>query len=809
VTQVEGSAGDPTAELLALVETLDATERRIEELTAGEVDSLMARDGRTFLLRRAQEQLRRNEAVRQSAILDALPARIALLDAQGVIISANAAWHAFEMFASPGTADGDNYVTACASLPGDAGESRVAAGIRTVLDGHAPSFSMEYAGLAPGPRRWFLTTVTPLGSERSGGVVVMHLETTAKWAAEESLRSSEVRFRELAESINDVFFLREAGTDAMLYVSPAYEEVWGRSCASLYADPRSRIDSVYPSDVPITLEMDATRARGEQSCFEYRIVRPDGAVRWIESRGYPVRDDAGVVRRTAGVAKDITVAKQALEKLQESEARFRTLTEASFDAIMITQDGLVLEVNAGFERMFAYPASDAVGRPVIDFYAPESVDAVRLHSVDGTSGTYELMGLRRDGAKLFLEVTMKPQLIDGREACITALRDTTARRHLEDQFRQAQKMDAIGRLAGGVAHDFNNQLAVIIAYAAFVHEELEEGDQRRADVEEIQKAANGATALTRQLLMFSRQQVAAPRVVACDAIVSGSVQMLRRLLGEDVQLVVTNSGEPATALIDPGQLEQIVMNLVVNARDAMPTGGRLSIRTDVVEHDAEYARENFPATVGRFAMIEVSDDGSGMDRATQDRAFEPFFTTKGTGTGLGLATVYGIVQQAGGSLTLHSKVGEGTTLRIFLPHVEATEDGGAHAAADPRSLAGTETIVLAEDAPAVRGAVQRILERLGYQVLAAPSCEGALRYAASAVAIDLLITDVVMPQMSGRVLAERFHELRPDLKVLYMSGYTDDAVLRHGVFSAAVNFIEKPFTAERIARTIRQILDAV
>jgi PAS domain S-box-containing protein len=389
VTQVEGSAGDPTAELLALVETLDATERRIEELTAGEVDSLMARDGRTFLLRRAQEQLRRNEAVRQSAILDALPARIALLDAQGVIISANAAWHAFEMFASPGTADGDNYVTACASLPGDAGENhrRVAAGIRTVLDGHAPSFSMEYAGLAPGPRRWFLTTVTPLGSERSGGVVVMHLETTAKWAAEESLRSSEVRFRELAESINDVFFLREAGTDAMLYVSPAYEEVWGRSCASLYADPRSRIDSVYPSDVPITLEMDATRARGEQSCFEYRIVRPDGAVRWIESRGYPVRDDAGVVRRTAGVAKDITVAKQALEKLQESEARFRTLTEASFDAIMITQDGLVLEVNAGFERMFAYPASDAVGRPVIDFYAPESVDAVRLHSVDGTSGT--------------------------------------------------------------------------------------------------------------------------------------------------------------------------------------------------------------------------------------------------------------------------------------------------------------------------------------------------------------------------------------------------------------------------------------
>ncbi|HEV7992141.1 MAG TPA: PAS domain S-box protein [Gemmatimonadaceae bacterium] len=799
---------DPGQELLDLVELLDATERRIEELTLGEVDSVMARDGRAFLLRRAQEQVRLSESAKQASILDALPARIALLDPQGTIISENEAWREYARGMRPMQETGLSYIAMCSAREGtDAGYAKqIAAGMRSVLDGESPSFALEYLDELFGRRVWCLTTVTPLAGSPPSGAVVMHVDTTAKREAEERLRETDARFRQLADNIDTVFFLRDASGGEILYVSPAYEKIWGRSCESLYADPRSWGDSFHPEDREATRAAHLAAGIGGHFRLEFRVVRPDGSVRWISSRGFPVRDEGGVVVRVAGIAEDITERKQALERLRESETRYRTLTDASFDAITVTQDGILLEVNSGFERMFGYTAAEVIGHHVTELSSPEAVAGVEQHLLGGANGTYQTVALRKNGERIFLEVTARPHTVDGKDARLAALRDVTERRQLEEQFRQAQKMEAVGRLAGGVAHDFNNQLAVIIAYAAFVHEGLLEGDPQRADVEEIQKAAVGAAALTRQLLTFSRQQVVAPRIIALDMMVGSSVAMLGRLLGEDVELVVRHTGGSATALIDPGQFEQIVMNLVVNARDAMPTGGKLSIATAVVDLDDEYIRSHWPATRGRFAMLEVSDTGIGMDGATRDRVFEPFFTTKGTGTGLGLATVYGIVKQSGGSLWLESEPGKGAAFRIYIPFVEGVVTLPDQQPAVAQPLSGTETILLAEDAAPVRGAVRRMLQSLGYRVLVAPSAAVALRFAESQEKIHLLVTDVVMPEMSGRVLAERFNELRPGVQVLYMSGYTDDAIVRHGVLSASVNFIEKPFTPEKLARTVRDLL---
>jgi nitrogen-specific signal transduction histidine kinase len=389
--------------------------------------------------------------------------------------------------------------------------------------------------------------------------------------------------------------------------------------------------------------------------------------------------------------------------------------------------------------------------------------------------------------------------------------DITERRLLEDQYRQAQKMEAVGRLAGGVAHDFNNLLTVITGFASFVTDSLADTDPRRRDVEQIQRAATDATRLTRQLLAFSRQQVVAPRVVALDAIVDGARMMLRRVIGEDIRLVATHGGDSPTAFIDPGQVEQAIMNLVVNARDAMPTGGTLTIQTGVVDLDETAVRAHGQLHAGTFALLAVADTGTGMDAATRAKIFEPFFTTKpvGMGTGLGLATVYGMVTQAGGFIDVESAPGAGTTFRLFLPHARdrapnAEGGGGATGAAG----SGTETILVVEDAESVRATIKEILERKGYCVLEAATGSEALALAASGIGIDLLLTDVVMPEISGRLVAERFEASCPGAKVLFMSGYTDDAVVRHGILSSAVEFIEKPFAPEVLARKVRSVLDA-
>ncbi|MEQ1507177.1 MAG: ATP-binding protein [Myxococcota bacterium] len=387
---------------------------------------------------------------------------------------------------------------------------------------------------------------------------------------------------------------------------------------------------------------------------------------------------------------------------------------------------------------------------------------------------------------------------------------TAALRVTEEQLRHSQKMEAVGRLAGGVAHDFNNMLSVILSYADLVQSGFAPTDPRAEDLEQVKLAATRAAGLTAQLLAFSRQQVLQPRLLSVDGVVVDLEKMLRRLLGEDIDLSTGLRSDGAQVFADQGQLEQVIANLAVNARDAMPSGGRLTIETAVVDLDEDYARVHLGATPGRYVLLAVSDTGCGIPDDVRARMFEPFFTTKevGKGTGLGLSTVYGIVRQSGGTIWVYSEVGHGTTFKVYLPLAGT----GRPAAPVPRSAGairpGSETVLVVEDEELVRTAIVGILERRGYRVLTARSGAEALRTVAGlAEPVHLLLTDVVMPGMSGRTLSEQLTLARPGLRTLFMSGYTDDAVVRNGVLGAERPFVQKPFTPDGLARKVREVLD--
>jgi nitrogen-specific signal transduction histidine kinase/CheY-like chemotaxis protein len=397
--------------------------------------------------------------------------------------------------------------------------------------------------------------------------------------------------------------------------------------------------------------------------------------------------------------------------------------------------------------------------------------------------------------------------LGGRRGRLAVLEDVTRRTELEQQVRQSQKMEAIGRLAGGVAHDFNNLLSVILSYADMLATELE-GQPPLGDVKEIQRAAARAAELTQRLLSFSRQQVLAPRVLDLNHVLADMGRMLRRILGEDVRVVSVPGSQLGRVHLDPVSVEQIIMNLAVNARDAMPRGGKLTLETANVTLGDDYANEHFGVRPGHYVMLAMTDTGVGMDRATLDRIFEPFFTTKerGKGTGLGLATVFGIVRQSGGYVWPYSEPGKGTTFKLYFPRVE--EEVEARRPARAAVAAGTETILLVEDEEQIRVVARRILARHGYQVLEARNGAEALSlWQQHHAAISLLLTDVVMPEMSGPALARQLTASRPSLKVLYMSGYTDDAVVRHGVLEGEVAFLQKPFTPSTLGAKVREVLD--
>ncbi|MGE4059826.1 MAG: response regulator, partial [Sphingomonadales bacterium] len=513
-------------------------------------------------------------------------------------------------------------------------------------------------------------------------------------AVEASLRESEKRFRLLAENINEVFWITDPPKTRMIYVSPGFERIWGRSCDDLYRAPALWLEAIHPEDRDRVAAAAAGQQHGRDYVETYRIRRPDGRVRWIHDRAFPVRDSADAIEYVVGMAEDIT-----------------------------------------------------------------------------------------------------------------------ERRQLEEQFRQAQKMEAIGQLAGGVAHDFNNILAAIMMQAD-IASSVEGVPEEAADyLDDIRAAAERAANLTRQLLAFSRRQVMQTRALDMNEAVTSLGKMLTRLLGEDVRLQFNLHTAPIALQGDAGMLDQVLLNLVVNARDALTSGGRITIGTAPCEVTAEEASEIEGASPGRFACLTVADTGAGIAPENLERIFDPFFTTKeaGKGTGLGLATVFGIVRQHGGWVTVDSALGQGTTFRVFLPAAEIAGSADRQSAGEPPPATGSETILLVEDEVSVRMITRALLERQGYQVLEASNGVEALQaWERRKGPIQLLFTDLVMPEgINGRELAARLTEAEPGLRVIYTSGYSGDVAGRELSLQEGRNFLQKPYSRQQLLETMRRALDTV
>jgi len=980
---------DADEEVSALIETLHQTEQRLEQLTAGEVDTVADRAGRTFLLRRAQDQLRHSEAAKQAAILNALPAHIALLDAQGRIISVNEAWRRFgspNVLYGPGQGIGVNYLEICDSAQGDdASEThQVAEAIRSVLGGGVKSFSIEYPCHSPTEQRWFLLTVTPLADDHPNAAVVMHLDITERKRAEQA----QSRLIAIIEATPDmvatgdlnghVLYYNRAGL-RMLGFEPGLDPstvriidthpewaaklvaetgiphaiehgTWSGETALLGRDGReipisqviiahkgsdgsveylstiarditrqkenekriTRLNRVYAVLSGINTTIVRTRDRQELFDEACRIAVELGKFRlaWIGlldangldvtpvaragvDEGYldsvqlTVRDDApdrcelvarALREKTAVVCNDIDADPQmahwreeALRRgyrsvvvfplqlkdkvagllvLYASEAGFfdteemRLLTEiasdisfaldhtekvaelrlqgaalnAAADSIVITdRNGTIEWVNPAFTALTGYGAEEAIGKNQSELSKSGVHDQLFYRDLwdtilAGHTWQGEMTNRRKDRSVYIVHQTITS--VKGARGetdhFIGIGQDITERKTLEAQVRQANKMDAVGQLASGVAHDFNNLLTVILGFADFMAADLDMASEHGTDLGEIIKAARRAEALTRQLLAFSRQQVLHTAPVDVNGLITEMTGMLVRLIGENIEVSLALAPNLSLALADRGQLEQVVMNLVVNARDAMPDGGSVTIETA----DVELENSSFHAETvmhGRYVMLAITDTGSGMTKETQRRLFEPFFTTKeaGKGTGLGLSTTYGIIKQSKGYIWVYSEPGRGTTFKVYLPcsnrelPLQAVNSVVTAPVKRP-----SETVLLTEDEAGVRQLAKRILENAGYRVLeAANGDEGERLFAQHSGSIDLLVTDVIMPGCGGPELLSRLHVQSPALKVLYMSGYTEQSAAIKAGIDSGTPFVQKPFTAAEFVQQVREALD--
>ena len=526
------------------------------------------------------------------------------------------------------------------------------------------------------------------------------------------------------------------------------------------------------------------------------------------------------VRSALAFAQSRIDRQAAEDALRSSEQRFRALVEESWDAIaLFAADGTIVYGSPATTRLLGYDLTEFVGRNALEFIHPDDRAAVLLRLEEVTARPRARLHVaarvqHKNGSWRHLEGVLTNLLDDPSVAAIVNnYRDVTDRRSLEEQMLLSQKMEAVGRLAGGVAHDFNNILTAIGGYADLLLADLAPDAPQRRDLEEIHLATQRAASLTQQLLAFSRRQVLQPKVISLNVLVPDIEKMLRRLLGEDILFATVLHPRLGNVRADPGQLEQVIVNLAVNARDAMPNGGRLTIETRNVELDDSYAADHPGVTPGRYVLLAVTDTGIGMDATTKSRIFEPFFTTKvrGKGTGLGLATVYGIVQQTGGHIMPYSEPAKGTTMRVYLPRVDDPVDPVRPPAAQATEIPrGTETILLVEDEAPVRAVTRQLLERNGYTVLEASDGLSALALIGNdheGSHVDLLLTDVIMPGMSGRELAHELKARRPEIRTLFMSGYTDDAVVRHGMLEPGLAYLEKPFRPPVLLRKVREVLE--
>ena len=661
----------------------------------------------------------------------------------------------------------------------------------------------------------------------------------------DALRDSEARKAAILEAaLDSIVTIDSAGL--ITEFNPAAEKTFGYSRAAALGKPLAELIVPPALRAQHLAGIERYRTTGVGPILGKRLElaaqRADGSEFPVELTVVPTISQAGPM--FTAYVRDITERKQVAEALHVSEARFGHLAESGLIGIIIADTvGNIHEANDTFLKIVGYSRADLASGKLrwLDMTPPElrhlDYAAVQQLERTGVAKAWEKEYIRKDGSRapvlvgvamldtsrgiaFVLDLTERNSAqAAGAFAIEVAERESAQRerveealRQTEQQLRQSQKMEAIGTLAGSIAHDFNNILSVILSYADLLLRDLQAADPMRADLEQIARAGKRASDLTQQLLAFSRQQVLKPKVLNLNDTISTMTQMLQRLIGEDIELAVRVTPNLGAVFVDPSQVEQVLLNLIVNARDAMPRGGKLTIETAEVELLESNPIESFDVAPGQYVVLSVSDTGTGMDNATQSRIFDPFFTTKekGRGTGLGLSTVFGIVKQSGGSIRVASELGRGSTLKVYLPRVNSSANTRqSERPAPPRSnLRGAETVLLVEDNTDVRSLACAILRRNGYQVLEATTVGDALLICEQhRENIELLLTDVVMPRMNGRELWERLAPLRPSMKVLFMSGYTDDAMIHRGVLSSSVSFVQKPLLPGALLSKVREVLD--
>lgn len=628
--------------------------------------------------------------------------------------------------------------------------------------------------------------------------------------AEAALRESEEKYRLVVESVNDGIAISQERK--FIFLNRRFAEMLGFTQGELLM--KSFRDICTADGLQIVEKRRELRRMGQAVPERYETIfrtkggdelHVEASVSTIHYLGKPA---------TFGVFRDIMERKRAEQTL----ARLAAAIEQSSEAIVITDtDWTIQYVNPAFEKITGYSCEEAIGqrpRALLDsgMHDDAYYESLKRKLADGQVWSGQFINRRKDGTTYEEETVISPiRDASGRVInYVTAKHDVTQQRALEVQLRQSQKMEAIGLLAGGIAHDFNNLLVAIMGYSELVLSSVPPGDPMKADVEEILKASERAASLTRQLLAFSRRQVLQPQILDLNEVVMSVDKLLRRLIGENIRLVTIPASNLGLVNADPGQIEQVIINVAINARDAMASGGKLTIETSNAAFDETYASRHVALKPGPYVMLAISDTGHGMDSPTLARIFEPFFTTKslGQGTGLGLATVYGIVKQTGGEILVSSELGKGTTFKICLPRIDNPQETEDSAASRARDSMGSETILVVEDEEVIRTLARRVLEKQGYRVLEA--CDGSEALALTEQHrgnIDLLVSDVVMPGLSGRELAEKLKSFRPALKTLFVSGYTDDAIVRHGVLEPGTAFLQKPFMPDSLVHKVREVLD--
>ncbi len=663
--------------------------------------------------------------------------------------------------------------------------------------------------------------VTGIGRRLKEDNRLLQVEVTERKQAEVTSRESEEKFRQLAENITDVFWITSPDLQKIHYVSPAYEQIWGRSAQNSYTNPHEWAEAILPEERERVFTTFLQLRQQPSVSTEFRIARPNGSVRWIFSRGFQVRDMAGQVIRFAGVASDITERKQAEAFLRESEEKFRQLADNITDVFWMTSPDLkvIQYISPGYELIWGRSTESLYNdaHQWVDCILPEERE--RVFAIFGTltqnepSVSVEYRIARPDGTIRWVhdrgfqvrDATGKLVRLAG------VVTDITERKQLEAQLFQSQKLETVGKLAGGIAHEFNSILTAIIGQSELLLSDLPSSSPHFANAGAIRKAADLAAGLTKQLLAYGRKQLLRSESLNLNHVLSGMEGVLRHLMGSDVDVRIIPAVDLSLVKADAGQIEQVIMNIAINAREAMSHGGKLTLETSPATLDEEYVRRFPEVKAGEYVRLAISDTGAGMTEEVKARLFEPFFTTKGVGegTGLGLATCHGIIKQSGGHISVYSELGRGTTFKVYLPRIEKrTEIPAAKPAASdlPR---GTETILLVEDDTSLREMATLLLQRLGYSVVVAANGPEALNLTQqrNTAPIDLLFTDIVMPQMDGKELADRICASHPQTKTLFTSAYTENAAIHHGVLNEGVALLQKPFTPSALALKLRAVLD--